>query len=147
MKNIITDLPPILPENLQSDRQMDLGVLVARGALALSVVLFIGSLAATLTVGGGGQVLGETAGREEINVVDFQAHLDAIKAEYGSDFASATEAVSNKTALDDAARANYTSRLAEFRSELTALRVPEQSQEEVLRMAADIDGLLDALSQ
>ena len=52
MKNIITDLPPILPENLQSDRQMDLGVLVARGALALSVVLFIGSLAATLTVGG-----------------------------------------------------------------------------------------------
>ncbi|MDO8435627.1 MAG: hypothetical protein Q7S89_03050 [bacterium] len=140
------DLPPIIPESLQSDRQTDVGILVARGALALSVVLFVGSLAATLTFGGGGRVLGEAAVREEIPLEDFQAHLDAIRAEYGNDFSAAQDAVQNQTTIDAETLSNLVSRLNAFRHELAKIHVPAEGQDEVFKLVSDIDSLLTALS-
>lgn len=141
------DLPPVIPQSFQSDHETDAGLFVARGALALSVVLFIGSLAATLTIGRGGEVLGEAAVREEVPLEDFQAHLDAIRAEYGGDVAAALEASESGAILEVETKEIYVRRVTEYRQELTTLSVPASAQEEVLQLVAEADRLLQSISQ
>lgn len=141
-----------LPKELQSDRPADAGLLFAKGALGLSVILFVGSLIFALS--SNSQAIRSTQGKvlgvKQINRVEevkkeYEARLADLRNEYGTVLASALDAISGDKQLDEQIKKNFIDQLSKFRSELSELRVPSGAQEEYLKLVTDVDKLIGEL--